>query len=100
MNIEINLKEEISKAVHDQIGGGLADDKTVRDIANKWSAPIELINLMLKWGVDVEMEHTDDRNIAMEIALDHLMEDPLYYKRLKEMEDDAKEELSNDHTER
>jgi 8-oxo-dGTP pyrophosphatase MutT (NUDIX family) len=36
----------------------------------------------LKRGIDVEMEHTKDRSIAMEIALDHLAEDPKYYTKL------------------
>ncbi len=32
------------------------------------------------------MEHTDDRDLAMRIALDHLAEIPDYYTRLKKME--------------
>lgn len=35
-------------------------------------------------GVDVEMEHTDDPEIAKVIAKDHLDEDPHYYARLLE----------------
>ena len=30
----------------------------------------------LKMGIKVEMEHTKDRKLAREIALDHLSEDP------------------------
>jgi hypothetical protein len=37
-------------------------------------------------GVKVEMEHTDDPRIALEIAKDHLMELPDYYTRLERME--------------
>ena len=80
--MKINLK----KSIDDHIHGGLADNLTTKDIARTHKAPIELIDLMLQWGVDVEMEHTDDPNIAREIAMDHLMEDPVYYKKLKEME--------------
>ncbi|MEO5348859.1 MAG: hypothetical protein H7836_04360 [Magnetococcus sp. YQC-3] len=40
----------------------------------------------LEMGEDVEMEHTDDPNVAHEIALDHLTEDEHYYTHLKEME--------------
>ena len=36
----------------------------------------------LKIGTEVEMEHTDDPNIAQEIAMDHLVEDPEYYQKL------------------
>lgn len=81
--MKINLKEQIKDVIH----GGLSDNKTLQDIADKHDAPMELIELMLKWGMDVEMEHTDDESIAREIAMDHLMEDPIYYKKLKEMED-------------
>lgn len=34
-------------------------------------------------GIAHEMEHTDDRDIASEIARDHLAEDPHYYSDMK-----------------
>ncbi len=37
-------------------------------------------------GVEVELEHTQDLGIATEIAMDHLVEDPLYYEKLNAME--------------
>ena len=37
----------------------------------------------LKIGIEVELEHTSDRNIAKKIAMDHLKEDPRYYTKLK-----------------
>jgi hypothetical protein len=33
-------------------------------------------------GIRVEMEHTSDAALAMEIAMDHLAEDPAYYDKL------------------
>ena len=36
----------------------------------------------LKKGIAVEMEHTDDKETAKKIALDHLAEDPKYYTKL------------------
>jgi hypothetical protein len=36
----------------------------------------------LSIGVQVEMEHTNDLDIAKEIAMDHLTEDPEYYTKL------------------
>jgi hypothetical protein len=33
-------------------------------------------------GTEVELEHTYDRGIAREIAMDHLAEDPRYYQKL------------------
>ena len=41
-------------------------------------------------GVEVESEHTDDSDVARQIALDHLTEIPDYYTRLAKMEKEAK----------
>jgi len=40
----------------------------------------------LKMGIKVEMEHTDDKEVAEKIARDHLKEVPDYYTKLKEVE--------------
>lgn len=40
----------------------------------------------LREGTEHELEHTDDRSIAKEIAMDHLAEDPRYYEKLRRME--------------
>jgi superoxide dismutase/predicted kinase len=40
----------------------------------------------LAMGIEVELEHTNDREIAKRIALQHLAEDPRYYTHLKAME--------------
>ena len=58
------------------IPGGLAEGKTNSDFDQTELAA----------GVSVEMEHTSDRDVASEIARDHLTEDPNYYQKLKEME--------------
>jgi len=56
----------------DQLMGGIGDDITPKDVdADEFDA-----------GEEVEMEHTDDPEIAGEIALDHLSEDPEYYIKL------------------
>ena len=39
----------------------------------------------LKIGIEVEMEHTDDREESKKIALQHLAEDPEYYTKLKSL---------------
>jgi len=67
----------------DKIPGGLADNADPRDFDPK----------SLEEGILVEMEHTSDKNIATEIAMDHLTEDKNYYKKLKTIE---KEELRID----
>jgi len=67
----------------EQIPGGLAKGKTVQDIARKHQVEVNDIKSQLDKGVKVEMEHTKNKKVALEIAMDHLMEDPKYYDKLK-----------------
>lgn len=66
----------MGRARKDRIPGGLADKKTARDFDRQ----------ALAAGIAVEMEHTSDRAVAAEIAMDHLTEDPSYYTKLSQME--------------
>jgi len=83
--------EEINKiatdasqeARDDKVPGGLADKKDESDFDPK----------ALAKGMRVELEHTDDENLAKEIAMDHLVEDPDYYEKLEKMEQDAMDTL-------
>lgn len=72
------------------LGGGLADNLTVHDIARIHSVPVEVIQRQLSKGIIIEMEHTDDLLIAEEIAMDHLTENPDYYTHLVVMEKNFK----------
>jgi len=64
------------KDVVDSIPGGHADSKSPKDFDST----------QLALGTKHEMEHTNDPKIAQEIAMDHLSEDPNYYKKLKKIE--------------
>lgn len=44
-------------------------------------------------GVKIEMEHTNDKEKATEIAMDHLTEFPDYYDRLEKMEKNSEKKL-------
>jgi len=68
----LRLKPLFLEVYKDQMKGGLADKATPKDFDEK----------TLKKGVRVEMEHTDDEAKALEIAMDHLTEDPKYYEKL------------------
>lgn len=70
----------------DLLPGGLADDMTEEDIAKKHNVPIDKINKQKNKGIEVEKEHTDNEEIAGEIAEDHLVESDEYYTHLEEME--------------
>jgi predicted transcriptional regulator len=71
---------------NEMIKGGLADNKTLTQISKKHSVDIKSIETQLNKGIKVEMEHTNDKKKAKEIAMDHLWEDPKYYNKLKKIE--------------
>lgn len=70
---------------HDQMPGGLADDNVPGDYAND----------ALNEGVEVELEHVNDEQLATEIAMDHLEEDPDYYEKLEIMEELSLQEMES-----
>lgn len=76
------LKEEFGVDMdefEDQLEGGYGDR----------AKPSDFDVEQIKMGVEVELEHTDDPHVALEIALDHLTEADDYYSRLEEMESEA-----------
>lgn len=60
----------------DRMPGGLADN----------AKPEDFEPAQLHKGIRTEMEHTGDPELAQEIAMDHLTEDPKYYDRLELIE--------------
>jgi len=66
--------------------------KTVEQIAKKHRLEVSFVKNQLKMGVPIEHEHTKDKDLATDIALQHLDEIPDYYTRLKKMEASAKKE--------
>jgi len=62
------------------VSQGLADVVAEKATPAK---PDEVDPKELAAGIDVEMEHTFDKEVAKKIALDHLGEDPEYYLKLK-----------------
>lgn len=95
-----NIGDEINET--EEIKGGLADNKSLVQIAKKHDAKgyyhiqdmIKSLKKQLDMGLKVEMEHTDDKDKAKEITLDHLWEDPTYYSKLKKIE--TKESMGAD----
>jgi hypothetical protein len=68
--------------------GGQADKHSLESIAKKHGVSLKLIQKEFEMGMSVEKEHTDDVEIAKEVAMDHLVELPDYYTRLKKMEEE------------
>jgi hypothetical protein len=56
---------------------------SIEDIAKKYNKSIEDMQKQLENGISIEKEHTKNHGVATEIALDHLSENPNYYKKLK-----------------
>jgi hypothetical protein len=71
----------------DEIPGGLAKGLSLNDIAEKHGMSVDMMVAEFKKGIAVEMEHTTDRQVAKEITLDHLFEDPKYYDKLAKVEE-------------
>lgn len=59
---------------------------TIADLAEKHGTERRKIAQQLDKGIKIELEHTKDRSVAREIALDHLGEDPKYYDKLARVE--------------
>ncbi len=93
MKYKQSFKEE-------KIEGGVADGKTLMNIVKKHSKGESVdpstkrkikdifrkVKIQLNKGIKVEMEHTNSRVKAREIAMDHLWEDPKYYDKLGKIE--------------
>jgi hypothetical protein len=75
------------------VKGGLSKGMTLADIAKHHDTKgyydaqnfIDSLKKELEMGISVEMEHTDSKDVAKEIAMDHLYEDPNYYTKLKKL---------------
>ena len=61
----------------DRLPGGLGDDRPDSDFDAG----------QLQKGIKVEMEHTNDPDVAKEVAKDRLTEDPKYYDKLETIEE-------------
>ena len=73
-------------------GGHSLDDldkptPSVSELAKLHDVPVKQILKQLEKGIQVEYEHTSDFEVAKEIALDHIAEDPNYYDKLEKVEE-------------
>jgi len=56
-------------------------DELLEKITDK-KDPANYNQEQLAKGLQVELEHTEDKGLAQKIAMDHLDEDPQYYVKL------------------
>jgi Fe-Mn family superoxide dismutase len=81
-----------SQMKEEKIPGGKAEGLSLIDIAKHHKMPLKSIKVKLDQGIKTEIEHTTDKSIAREIAMDHIYEDPNYYTKLKQIETEGLEE--------
>jgi hypothetical protein len=64
---------------------GLSEGMSLEDIAKKHKVDIKELEKELEMGIEVEKEHFKD-NVKMQrkTAMDHLVENPKYYSKMKE----------------
>jgi hypothetical protein len=65
---------------------------TVQQLAKKYGVDVAEVEDKLEDGIEHEMEHTTNKKLAREIALDHLGERLDYYDELEDMEDEDEDE--------
>ncbi|MEI6879785.1 MAG: DUF5661 family protein [Bacteroidota bacterium] len=85
--LHANANESVTET--NTIKGGKADKMSVEDIAKKFKVSVDKIKAQLKKGIEIEKEHTSDKEKATEIAMDHVTEFPDYYDRIEKMEKKA-----------
>ena len=80
----------------ERIPGGLTSgmegsmESIHQQLADRHGVSLEEIEAEIDRGIEVELEHTTDEEIAHEIAMDHVYEDPAYYSKLGTIEEAKK----------
>jgi hypothetical protein len=94
----IKMKRNLKETIIDRVLKSLFEDEecgcddsskpvmSVESIAKKHKVSVEVIKDQLKMGIKVEKEHTNNKEKAESIALQHLAEKPDYYTKLKKVE--------------
>ena len=88
------IGEDINES--ELLKGGNADNKSFIQIAKKHDAKnyyhiddmVKSLKKQMEIGLPIEMEHTDDKDKAKEIVMDHLWDDASYYSKLKKSDID------------
>jgi hypothetical protein len=78
------MKDDVTE--EEVLKGGLADNKSLEDLAKKHNVELSDIEKQFEIGLKKEKEHTSNNEEAEEIVMDHLYEDPKYYNKLKKVE--------------
>jgi len=94
--MQANFNKIINYRLNENLTGDLSDGMTEEDIAKKFNVPLKQVQDQITKGIKVEFEHTNNKEIARKIAMDHLAEGILdYYDHLEVMEKEAKANTKN-----
>jgi hypothetical protein len=86
----------------ERIPGGLTSgmegsmESIHQQLADRHGVSLEQIEAEIDRGIEVELEHTTDEEIAHEIAIDHVYEDPAYYSKLGTIEEAKKKKAGSE----
>ena len=83
------LYANVDESTENKLVGGKSDKLSIKDIAKKFDVSVSEIQAQIRKGIEIESEHTSDKEKATEIATDHVSEFPDYYDRLNKMEKKA-----------
>lgn len=92
--IDMSKSKKMQTTEAEKLKGGKADKMSLGDIAHKYKVDVEKLTHEFLKGVKVETEHTKNKDMAKEIAMDHLSEDPKYYSKLEKVEAKEDEKVS------
>lgn len=102
--------DDVAFLKENEIKGGKADKITTLDaLYDYWAEKgyksggiskslKKQLQQQINKGVKIEMEHTNDKEKATEITMDHLTEFPDYYDRLEKMENKGEKDLKLNET--
>ena len=86
--------EQYREAIQREYGVDINNFSETLKGGRAYAKDITKYNLIqLVMGIKVELEHTTNKMIALEITMDHLEEFPYYYTRLEKMEKEMKKEM-------
>jgi hypothetical protein len=71
--------QKIMFSEEEDLIGGEGDDMSIKDIADYHKEDVKKIKREIEVGTKIEMEHTKSKNVAKEIAIDHISEISDYY---------------------
>jgi hypothetical protein len=88
MKLKENVVDRVIKSLfeEDECECETKPASTIQKIAKKHGVDEKVIQKQLQMGIKVEHEHTNDKELAEKIALQHLNEKPDYYTKLKKVE--------------